>query len=101
MGEVGEPEIGFERTAVVGEIDARVDLDLAAYVVAQLLVGHVVIESRELLEVRQVDADVERELVDLVLLVVHARLAYLEELLQVLVEFLIRHVTTPIRLRLD
>ena len=65
--------------------------DLAADVAAFLLVGHVVVDTRELLVVLQVDAELDREVVLGVLLVVDAGLADLEELLQVLVELLIGH----------
>ena len=90
LGEVGEPEIGLERTAVVREVDARI-AHLAAEVAADLLVGHVVVDPRELLVVLEVDAELDREVVPRVLLVVDARLADREELLQVLVELRIGH----------
>ena len=90
LREVGEAEIGLERTAVVRHVDLEIT-DLAAAVVTFLLVRHVVVDTRELLVVVEVDADLEREVVLGVLGVVDAGLADLEELLQVLVEFLLGH----------
>ena len=90
LREVGEPQIGLEGTAVVGHVDVEIT-DLAAAVVTFLLVGHVVVDARELLVVVEVDADLEREVVLLVLRDVDAGPADLEELLNVLVELLLRH----------
>ena len=92
VGEVGEPQIGPERTAVVGQLEALVDVDVGPVVVALLLVGHAVVDPRELLVVGQVDAQRQRELVVLVRLEIDAGLAHGQELLQVLVELRIGHV---------
>ena len=88
--EVGEPEIRLERTAVVRHVDVGIT-HLAAPVAADLLVGHVVIDARELLVVLQIDAELDREVVLLVRLVVDPGLTDLEELLQVLVELGLGH----------
>ena len=81
---------GLERTAVVGHVDVGIT-HLAAAVAPDLLVGHVVIDARELLVVLQIDAELDREVVLLVRLVVDPGLADLEELLQVLVELGLGH----------
>ena len=86
----------LERPAVVREVDVRIDPISPRRSRPDLLVGHVVVDARELLVVLEVDAELEREVVPRVLLVVDARLADLEELLQVLVELLLGHDVLPL-----
>ena len=69
--------------AVVGELGAGVDVELLADVEVGLRVGDAVVDPRELREVDEVDAEHQHEVVgDDVLLEVGARLADLEELVE-------------------
>ncbi len=87
--EVDEAEVCPERPAVVGQLEIRVD-EFAAVVATFLLVGHRVVEPREPLEVREIDVDLER-LDVLVLRVVDAGLADLQEVFEVVVELRFGH----------
>ena len=82
-GEVREAQVGPVRTAVVGELGTGVDVELLADVEAGSRVRHAIVDTRELREVDQVDAEHEDEVVgDDTLLEVGSRLADLQELLE-------------------
>ncbi len=92
VGEVREPQVGPKRPAVVRELRAGVDPDLRSRVGAARLVHPGGIDHRKLLEIVEVDGDVQRSCL-LVLLVVGADLAHLHHLLDPLIG--LGHRTAP------